>query len=44
MSILLKAGADAGNNGLKLMVKGQDPIFYSEYICFIYRRAYRIVR
>ena len=22
MSILLKAGADAGNNGLKLMVKG----------------------
>jgi len=36
MSILLKAGADAGNNGLKLMVKGQDPIFipsiYSLYI------------
>lgn len=36
MSILLKAGADAGNNGLKLMVKGQDPIFipsiYALYI------------
>ena len=36
MSILLKAGADAGNNGLKLMVKGQEPIFipsiYSLYI------------
>ncbi|PEY38333.1 peptide ABC transporter substrate-binding protein [Bacillus cereus] len=36
MSILLKAGADAGNNGLKLMVKGQNPIYipsiYSLYI------------
>ena len=36
MSILLKAGADAGNNGLKLMVKGQKPIYipsiYSLYI------------
>ena len=43
MSILLKAGADAGNNGLKLMVKGQDPIFIPS-ICFIYRRAYRTLR
>ncbi|MBO1625575.1 ParM/StbA family protein [Bacillus arachidis] len=36
MSTLLKAGADAGNNGLKLMVKGQQPIYipsiYSLYI------------
>ena len=37
MSILLKAGADAGNNGLKLMVKGQEPIFIPEYLFFIYR-------
>ncbi|MBO1580725.1 ParM/StbA family protein [Bacillus sp. XF8] len=36
MSVHLKAGADAGNNGLKLMVKGQKPIYipsiYSLYI------------
>lgn len=36
MSVILKAGADAGNNGLKLMVKGQKPIYipsiYSLYI------------
>ncbi len=36
MSILLKAGADAGNNGLKLMVKGQDPIFYSSILLYIW--------
>ena len=44
MSILLKAGADAGNNGLKLMVKGQDPIFIPSIYAFIYRRAYRTLR
>ncbi|MDZ5610082.1 ParM/StbA family protein [Bacillus pseudomycoides] len=36
MSVHLKAGADAGTNGLKLMVKGQKPIYipsiYSLYI------------
>ena len=35
MSILLKAGADAGNNGLKLMVKGQDPILFRVFILYI---------